>query len=395
LHIDLSNEWYMSDRVAAALEAYVNTEPAVHAWVEVSPQPPLGNGPLNGVPLGVKDIFETAGLACEYGSALYKDRKGTCDAPVVTTLRSLGAVLFGKTHTAAFGYFDPPPTRNPRNPAHTPGGSSSGSAAAVAAGVVPFALGTQTMGSIIRPASFCGITGFKPTFGTLPVEGILPFAPSLDTVGLLAESIAMCARVWRALGFAEETELPARFGIPADLPAVSGDMQSAFDDAIRRLRTAFKVETVQLPQPYDSLLAAARTVNDYEGARSHYQRWCQFGDRIGEKLAALVRHGMEISEAEYLDKLRYVHETADSLSTQFAEFPVLLTPAAPGVAPEGLGSTGNPVMNAVWTALGTPAVSIPMPRAAGLPLGLQLIAGRHADSMLLNAASRIEDRLTQ
>src|SRR5262245_18143734 len=178
----------MPDSVAAARDAYGATEAMIHAWVEVNPQPPLGDGPLNGIPFGVKDIFETTMLRTEYGSPLYRSRRGSCDAAIVSNLRELGAVLFGKTHTTAFAYFDAAPTRNPRNPAHTPGGSSSGSAAAVAAGVVPFALGSQTMGSIIRPASFCGITGFKPTFGTLPVDGVLPFAPSVDTVGLLAEN---------------------------------------------------------------------------------------------------------------------------------------------------------------------------------------------------------------
>ena len=162
-------------RVAEAMRVYNATESQIHAWVEVNPQEPLGDGPLDGIPFGVKDIFETTGLATEYGSALYLGRKGTFDAEIVTTLRELGGVLFGKTQTTAFASFDPSPTRNPHNLTHTPGGSSSGSAAAVAAGVVPFALGTQTMGSVIRPASFCGVVGFKPTFGKLPVHGVLPF----------------------------------------------------------------------------------------------------------------------------------------------------------------------------------------------------------------------------
>src|SRR4051794_24656245 len=171
--------------VRAALDAYARTEPSIQAWVEVNPQEALGDGLLNGIPFGVKDILETTGFATEYGSPLYAGRQGNCDATIVTRLREAGGILFGKTRTTAFAYFDPAPTRNPRDPAHTPGGSSSGSAAAVAAGVVPFALGSQTMGSIVRPASFCGIVGFKPTFGTLPVDGVLPFAPSLDTVGFL------------------------------------------------------------------------------------------------------------------------------------------------------------------------------------------------------------------
>jgi Asp-tRNA(Asn)/Glu-tRNA(Gln) amidotransferase A subunit family amidase len=382
----------MPDLVAAAYDAFAATESQIHAWVEVNPQPPLADGPLNGIPFGVKDIIETAGLLTEYGSPLYRDRRGSRDAAIVTALRRLGAVLFGKTQTTAFAYFDPSPARNPRNPEHTPGGSSSGSAAAVAAGVVPFALGTQTMGSIIRPASFCGIAGFKPTYGTLPVEGVLPFAPSLDTVGLLADSAATCARVWHALGFPDHSDaMPKRLCVPANLPVVSDEMKAAFDDAIRSLRNAFTVEPVSLPDAYTSLLAAARTINDYEGARSHYERWREFGDRIGIHLAKLVTRGMGISEPEYLEKLHYIRESAQAIKNVFGEFPLLLTPAAPGAAPAGLASTGDPIMNAVWTAFGTPAVTIPMPRRTGLPLGLQIIAAHHADSMLLHAAITFEN----
>ena len=381
--------------VDAALARYAETEPAIHAWVEVNPQPPLSDGPLDGIPFGVKDIFETVGLPTEYGSALYKNRKGSCDAAIVTALRRLGAVLLGKTQTTAFAYFDPAPTRNPRNLEHTPGGSSSGSAAAVAAGVVPFALGTQTMGSVIRPASFCGITGFKPTFATLPTDGVLAFAPSLDTVGLLAESPEMCIRVWRALGFTvRQGSLPG-LGVLTDLPPVSAEMQSRFEDAARRLSAVFRLETVYMPQAYTNLLAAARTINDYEGARTHEERWREFGDGIGQKLAGLVARGLEISEAEYLERLHFIRETGNAMKSLFAEFPVLLTPAAPGAAPAGLASTGDPAMNAVWTALGTPAVTIPMPIRSGLPLGIQLIAEHNADGMLLHVASAAGEVLTR
>ena len=363
----------MNERVATSLRRYADTEPEIHAWVEVNPQPPLGHGPLDGVPFGVKDIIETGGLATEYGSSLYRNRKGDRDAAVVNSLRRAGAVLFGKTQTTAFAYFDPPPTRNPRNLSHTPGGSSSGSAAAVAAGVVPFALGTQTMGSVIRPASFCGVTGFKPTFGVLPTDGVLPFAPSLDTVGFLADSVETCRDVWLALGFnADERRMPV-FCTVEDLPPVSPEMQSAFDRTVSSLRT----QRVRLPHPYTTLLTAARTINDFEGARSHYERWREFGDRIGEKLAALVQRGMQIPQSEYEDSLGLIRDTKAPCEGQ-----VLLTPAAMGAAPEGLASTGDPAMNAVWTALGAPALTIPM-QTNGLPLGLQLIAAPHADALVL------------
>jgi Asp-tRNA(Asn)/Glu-tRNA(Gln) amidotransferase A subunit family amidase len=376
----------MSKLVAAALAEYALTEPEIRAWVEVNPQEPLGAGPLDGIPFGVKDIFETTSLATEYGSPLYSGRKGSCEASIVTALRRLGGVLFGKTQTAAFAYFDPPPTRNPRNVGHTPGGSSSGSAAAVAAGVVPFALGTQTMGSIIRPASYCGVAGFKPTFGMLPRDGVLPFAPSLDTVGFLADSVSMCARIWRALGYPVAESVPLRFAIPSDLPAVSEEMQSQFGMLI----SEYDVECVAMPEPYDDLLQAARTVNDCEGARTHFARWKEFGDRIGVKLSGLIQRGMTIPDAEYRERLALLRSAAAGIDKLLAGGLILLTPAAPGAAPTGLESTGDPMMNAVWTALGTPAAAVPMRPAGGLPLGLQMIARRGNDGMLLGASLEVE-----
>jgi len=191
-----SGEKTPRDLLEICLRRIAASEPDLRAWVEVSPQAPLADGLLNGIPFGVKDIFETRGLATEYGSPLYAGRKGASDAHVVSGLRRTGAVLLGKTRTTAFASFDPAATRNPRFPGHTPGGSSSGSAAAVAAGMVPFALGTQTLGSVLRPASFCGICGFKPSFGLLSCEGVLPFAPSLDTVGLFTTTAAGMAELW-------------------------------------------------------------------------------------------------------------------------------------------------------------------------------------------------------
>jgi Asp-tRNA(Asn)/Glu-tRNA(Gln) amidotransferase A subunit family amidase len=258
---------------------------------------------------------------------------------------------------------------------------------------VPFALGTQTLGSVIRPASFCGITGFKPTFGALPTQGVLPFAPSLDTVGLLAENVATCVRVWSALGLNGSSEaLPSHFGYVLGLPRVDDGMQQAFNRVLQRLGATHTVEGIRLPTPYEHLLAAARLVNDYEGSRSHYERWKMFGSRIGEKLSALVQRGMQISESEYRERLHLLQETRKAMETVFAAFPILLTPAAPGGAPFGLASTGDPIMNAVWTALGTPAVTIPMPtEPTELPLGMQLIAAPRNDAMLLKMAGRVEE----
>src|SRR5207247_1227659 len=179
-----SGEKNSADRVALCRKRIDEREPELRAWVDVSPRDATGSGPLLGIPFGVKDIYETRGLVTEFGSLIYAGRKGQTDAALVTRLRDSGAILMGKTQTTAFASFDPSPTRNPHDLRHTPGGSSSGSAAAVAAGMVPFALGSQTQGSVLRPASYCGVVGFKPTHGLLSLAGVMPFAPSLDTAGL-------------------------------------------------------------------------------------------------------------------------------------------------------------------------------------------------------------------
>jgi Asp-tRNA(Asn)/Glu-tRNA(Gln) amidotransferase A subunit family amidase len=370
-----------------AMRRYQETEPTIHAWVEVNPQPPTGSGPLDGIPFGVKDIFETAGLATEYGSAVYAGRKGEYDADVVYRLRDLGAVLFGKTTTAAFASFDPPATRNPRNPEHTPGGSSSGSAAAVAAGVVPLALGTQTLGSVIRPASFCGVVGFKPTFGMVSKRGVLAFAPALDTVGFFANDVALVQRVWRALGHPLNAPSWRRFWLVEGLPEVEPVMAEAFAREVERIARAHGVGRIRLPRDYAEIYSGACLVNDYEGARSHEQRYDQFGERLGPKLAALVQRGLTIPDPDHCRALEYLEAVRFHAGKRLGPADVILAPAASGPAPRGLGSTGDPLMNGAWTALHMPAVTVPMPRAPGeLPLGLQMIGARGTDAMLLATA---------
>ena len=213
---------------------------------------------------------------------------------MVGGLRRTGAVLLGKTRTTAFASFDPAPTRNPRLPGHTPGGSSSGSAAAVAAGMVPFALGTQTLGSVLRPASFCGVCGFKPSFGLLPFEGVMPFAPSLDTVGFFTATAADMAELWsRGFGgrFDADLHRAAWMRVPAEEP-----MQQALAAAVERLRArGVSIDEIDPPDGWARLQSAARTINQYEGARSQRARFEEFGDRIGEKLAALVRAGLQLA----------------------------------------------------------------------------------------------------
>jgi Asp-tRNA(Asn)/Glu-tRNA(Gln) amidotransferase A subunit family amidase len=366
----------------------------IQAWVQVSPQTPTGNGVLSGIPFGVKDIIETRGLATEYGSAIYKGRIGTVDAAIVRQLRQRGGVLLGKTHTTAFAYRTPAPTHNPRNLSHTPGGSSSGSAAAVAAGMVPLALGTQTGGSIVRPASFCGVVGFKGSYGLFSMDGVLPFAKSLDTLGFFTHTAADMFAVWEALGSSAGRPEDFPLAAPEPLPEVEPAMAAAFRDAVDRLRRAgLSLRTVDITPTLIRLREAQRTVMFYEGARFHEQRYKQYGDRLAD-MADLVRDGLQIPVNHYDDARRYIAERKTAMAEVFKATPVIVTPAAPGPAPLGLTSTGDSRLNAPWTALGTPAITIPMPVGSALPLGLQLTADHGQDARLIRSAVKLEGLLS-
>jgi Asp-tRNA(Asn)/Glu-tRNA(Gln) amidotransferase A subunit family amidase len=368
-----SGEFTPQELYDSCLRRIAEKEPEVLAWAAISPVPRSADGPLMGLPFGAKDIFETRDLPTAYGSALYAGRRGTRDAALIAELERAGAVLLGKTYTTAFASFDPAPTRNPRFPGHTPGGSSAGSAAAVAAGMVPFAIGTQTLGSVLRPASFCGVCGFKPSFGLISTEGALPFAPSLDTVGFFTESADDMSCLWTR-GFGGIAEAPferaASFGSPATEELRAGGVD---------------VVEMEPPPGWDGVLAAARTVNAYEGARSHAARYQEFGDRIGLRLAALVREGLTIPENEYLAALEHIARMRSAVAQIFWEFPTILTPAAAGPPPEGLQSTGDPSPNAPWTALGVPAISVPV-----APMGLQITAAWGRDDALVTVAAKAE-----
>jgi Asp-tRNA(Asn)/Glu-tRNA(Gln) amidotransferase A subunit family amidase len=393
--LETFSQWFAASpadrqRALPGLIARVRAQDAdIHAWLQIAPQPPTGQGPLRGIPFGVKDVIETAGLSTEYGSAIYKGRIGTRDAAIVTLLRDHGAVLFGKTHTTGFAYRQPAPTRNPRDLAHTPGGSSSGSAAAVAAGMVPVAIGTQTGGSTIRPASYCGITGFKGTFGLLSTEGVLPFARSLDTLGFFTHTAADMRVFWGAVGQSSAAAQPIAFGVADPLPDVEPPMATAVRDAVDRLRRAgLPIRSLDLANSLVTLRAAQRTIMFYEGARFHEERYQQYGARM-EAMGELVREGLQIPARQYDDAMKTVAAQRDHFSELYETTPVIILPAATGPAPLGLSNTGDSSMNAPVTALGVPAITIPMP-VSGLPLGLQLTADRGQDARLIEAAVRLE-----
>jgi Asp-tRNA(Asn)/Glu-tRNA(Gln) amidotransferase A subunit family amidase len=392
-------EWLQADRetrkrgLQLCLQRIRELEPSIHAWVQVQPERPTGDGPLSEIPFGAKDIIETQGMATEYGSPLYRGRLGTADAAIIREMRSRGAILLGKTVTTAFAYRTAGPTRNPRNLEHTPGGSSSGSAAAVAAGMVPFTIGEQTRGSMIRPASYCGVTGFKPTYDLLPTEGMLPLSKSLDTLGLFTHTPADMLALWKALGHPAGGEEQFAFGAPEPIPECEPEMANAFRQALSLLRrSGITIKTVDISAFLKKLDEANDVEMFYEGARFHEARLKEFGDRLDQPLANLIRDGLKISSERYDEARRYLADSRVRMAEIFKATPVILTPAATGPAPMGLSNTGNPRMNAPWTALGTPAVSIPMPIASGLPLGLQLTADLGQDARVLQAALLLQQR---
>ena len=378
----------------SCLERIHSMDPSIHAWVQVRPQRPTGEGRLDEIPFGAKDIMETRGLSTEYGSPIYKGRIGNTDAAIVRDLRQRGAILLGKTQCTAFAYRTPAPTRNPHDLEHTPGGSSSGSAAAVAAGMVPFALGTQTRGSVLRPASFCGVTGFKPTYGLFSLEGVLPLAKSLDTLGFFTHTPTDMLALWESLGHSAGQTEDFALGAPEPMTAVEPPMATAFKNSLTALRKAgVSIRPVAISEMLDKLNEATSTVEEYEGARFHQKRFKEYGSRLGE-IVDLIQKGLQISVERYDEVRRFIAESKNRMAEVYKATPVILVPAATGPAPLGLSSTGDPRMNAPWTALGTPAISIPMPLKSGLPLGLQLTAEPGQDGRLLRAAVRLQGLLS-
>ena len=376
------------------LAADQTREEAVRLGEELKTSGP--RSPLHGIPIGVKDIFDVAGMLCEWGSPVERGRTPAVDSDLIAKFRELGAIVLGKTHTTAYAYFDPAPTRNPRNLGHTPGGSSSGSAAAVADGMVPLAIGSQTMGSVLRPASFCGAVGFKPSFGALPLQGVMPFAPSLDHPGLFAANVADAALAWSALHGVSRPLEPRRAKLIALPWPIEGEleppMREAFQTTLKKLRAdGWEVEQSPLPDGFAALQPALLTVMTAEGAITHGAAFRRHGSAIGVKLAGLIEMGLAITAEELEAARRTVQAAKESFAAFAAGGAVIATPSALGPAPAGLGSTGDPRCNAPWTALGVPAVSLPAARSPqGLPLGLQLTARRGAEDELLSCAAACE-----
>jgi Asp-tRNA(Asn)/Glu-tRNA(Gln) amidotransferase A subunit family amidase len=365
-------------------------------------------GPLHGIPVAIKDIIDTADYPTELGSPLAAGRRTRHDATVVAKLRAAGAVIIGKTVTTEFAYFHPGPTRNPHDHAHTPGGSSSGSAAAVAANMVPLALGSQTNGSVIRPAAFCGVFAIKPTHGLVSRAGVLAlsrkldhigaFARSLDDLALILEVIAghdpadpdtepFAAPDFRALAH-EPPPLPPRFAFVRTpmWDKADGETKAAFEELASAIGGA--IEDVDLPQSFAEAWEIHRTIMATDMAHN-LAPYLALGEP-SEALRKLVAHGRGVSAVDYLAALAKAPRYAASLAEIFDAYDAILTPATSGVAPKGLGSTGDPVFCTLWTLTGLPALSLPLfAGEGGLPLGAQLVGPAGRDGRLMRTATAL------
>lgn len=379
-------------------------EPDIQAWVRFDAGDALARAegclagrPLSGIAFGVKDIYDTAELPTEWGSQVYQGRQPQTDAALVAELKQLGAYVLGKTQTTAFAFYDPAPTRNPHNLGHTPGGSSSGSAAAVAAGMVPLALGSQTQGSVLRPASFCGVVGFKPSRGVLPTEGMLPCSPALDTAGLFTRTVDDMRFVWDALRPGGNPYQALRFVLIGWPPhkRVGAGMAKQLRAAVKKLEDAgLKVLEASGPPSFKALPPAIAAVMAYEAAQTHGERYDEYGERLGVKLAGLVEMGRAVSDEAYSAGLDAIQTAEQEFATWAREDTVVITPSSLGPAPKGLESTGDPACNAPWTAMGAAAISIPCGTVGKMPVGLQITAPAGCDAMLLRTAETIEQTLS-
>jgi Asp-tRNA(Asn)/Glu-tRNA(Gln) amidotransferase A subunit family amidase len=407
----------------ACLDRIADREPQLHAFAALldtdaalAQARALDAGPsrgaLHGLPLGVKDLFDTADLPTTYGSALYAGHQPAADAASVALCRAAGALVLGKTVSTEFAYFHPGPTANPHDLAHTPGGSSSGSAAAVADHLLPLALGSQTAGSIVRPAAYCGVVGYKPSLGRVPRGGVKSLSESLDTLGGFGRSVADVALLGGVLCGDERLVALALDETPAAALAapriglcrtpwwdeVDGDVVAAWARAEAALApAAAALVDVALPASWPDLVTLQKAVMAHEMARSLSHERVAHAERLSERLRALFAEGLAIDGARHVAHLmqtaRLQREAADAL---FGACDVLLAPSSMGEAPAGLAATGDPLFCRGWTLLGLPCVHLPFARGAhGLPVGLQLVGRWGEDERLLAAARWCHERLLQ
>ncbi len=376
--------------LSACLERIAEREPAVHAWTfldsggalqrarALDAQP--SSGLLHGLPIAVKDLFDTFDMPTSYGSPIYAEHRPAADAACVALARAAGAIVVGKTVTTEFATFHPGPTCNPHNPAHTPGGSSSGSAAAVADWMVPLGFASQTAGSIVRPAAFCGVVGYKPTYGTVNRVGVKMISDTLDTIGVLARSVPDAALFVGALSGRRELlieralDRAPRIGLcrTYEWSRASPETHAAFDDAALRLGQAgASVRDVALPPPFAGLVDAQLAIMVHEVAKSLSHEWLVHRRQLSREMVAMIEAGLAVTPERYDAARALARSSRAALADVFDGIDVLIAPSTVGEAPQGIEATGDPLFNRMWTLLHVPCVHLPVGRG---PRGL---AGRH------------------
>ena len=415
------------DYARACLDRVAEVEPEIHAFAHLDRDHVLAQaraldqhrqhgrplGPLHGVPVGIKDIIDTADYPTENGSPFFAGRRPQRDATVVAKLRAAGAIIFGKTVTTEVAYRHPGATRNPHDPERTPGGSSSGSAAAVASGMLPLALGTQTAGSVIRPAAFCGVVGVKPSHGLVSRTGVLLHSHKLDHIGIFARSVADAALLLDVIAGYDADDPDTRPAAAPNYAATAAEAPPAtpifafmrtpmWDKADASARAAFEnlvkqlgeqAVAVDLPAGFAEGWNAHRAVMAADMAHRH-GRWVErAGDKASEPLRAMMEEGRSVPAVRYLDALTLADELKASLADLLLYYFAILTPAAAGIAPKGLEFTGDPVFNALWTLTGLPTVTLPLLQGEDeMPLGVQLVGAPGDDARLLRTATWLEAR---
>lgn len=403
-----------SEELTKACLARIRTrEPEVQAWAALDEDLALKAAraadaakpasPLHGVPFAVKDVIDTAELPTEYGSSIFAGHRPAKDAACVAKMKAAGAVMLGKTVSTEFATFRPGKTRNPHNIAHTPGGSSMGSAAAVADFMVPIAFANQTAGSLIRPASFCGIAGFKPTYGTVDTGGILPLAPSFDTLGYYGRSFDDMAAFYGVIRgvarppLADGLGRPPRVGFYRHLERKKAEPAStaAVESAAKRLAAlGATVDEIALPSEFDDITEVHGRMLNVELTRTLGDIYRNHHNELSEVLRGMIEDGFKTPPETYAAAVAHADKCKSMINAAFDGYDVLLCPSAPGEAPKGLGMTGSPIFQTGWTLLQVPCATVPFAKGPnGLPVGVQLIGRRDDDETLLRVAKWFQTRM--
>ena len=415
--------------IEACLDRIDELEPIVHAWSHLDA--PLARkqaeaadltlgqgrepGQLHGVPVGIKDIVDTTDMPTENGTVLDRGRQPARDATVVSLLRSAGAIIMGKTVTTEMATYAPGPTANPHDPRYSPGGSSSGSAAAVACGMVPLAIGTQTNGSVIRPAAYCGVVGFKPTRGCISRTGVLVQSETLDQIGVFARTVPDAALLAQqimardpAQGDTEpaaHTDLLAEMEAPSRVPPriafarspVWEEAEPYYRDAILGFARALPggIDEIEVPSPSERATAFHKAISGYEICRNYSSYYDCGKEHLSPQLREMIEGGLDVSDDAYAEAQAGADELGRHFTRIFAEYDAVVTPAATGEPPKGLDTTGSPIFCTLWTLCGLPCITLPlMTGPSGMPLGVQLVGGFGQDGKLLGTARRIMETRT-